>query len=252
MEENDAVLRQQAPNSAGHTAEQNSRMSKTDVRSGLEWQRRLLPFMMGVMTVMAALFFVFSALHIYQVTNFIKEADVSAIHDQLQIEIDKASTGATPTTQDIVAHSLLLLEADALDRRYHQAGGLLMSRIWSQQLSFVTGMVLAFVGAAFILGKLSEDLTQISGGSGEWKVAITSASPGIILSFFGTVIIVCSLFGDAKLDVSDGAAYVQLLQSHAAQGPSEADPLPPLSLDDMNKLAAPKKPSGDARKSPNP
>ena len=123
-------------------------------------------------------------------------------------------------------HSLLLLEADALDKRYHQAGGLLMSRIWSRQLAFITGMVMAFVGSAFILGRLSEDPTDISGGAGEWKVAITSASPGIILSFFGTVVIVASLFVRATLDVNDGPAYVQALHpgtTYIAAPPGDAN-----------------------------
>ncbi len=222
---------------AAQQQKQTGRQRHSESPLLLQWQRRLLPFMMGVMTLTAAAFFLFSGIHVYEVTQFIKAAEVPAVHDQIQAEIDKSSPKQGVTGQEVVTHAMLLLEADTVDKRYHQAGGLLMSRIWSRQLAFITGMVMAFVGAAFILGKLSEDLTQISGQGSEWKVAITSASPGIILSFFGTVIIVSSLFGSAKLDVNDGAVYVQALKSPATETVAQDHKdEKPLSLEEMNRI----------------
>jgi hypothetical protein len=46
-----------------------------------------------------------------------------------------------------------VLEADALQRRYHQANANMLARVWTRQLGFITGMLLALVGAAFILGR---------------------------------------------------------------------------------------------------
>jgi len=211
------------------------------------WQRRLLPFMMRFIVVMAAAFFIFSGIHIYQVTRFIQVEDGQNIRLLIQNEIAKP-TGQALTPDEVMEHSLLLLEADALDKRYHQAGGLLMSRIWSRQLAFITGMVLAFVGAAFILGKLSENTSEVSGGAGGWKVAISSASPGIILSFFGTVLLVSSLFVRASLDVSDGPAYVNAMRFPAVTpaptaAPSKTEPAP-LDLKQMEKLDATRKQAG--------
>jgi hypothetical protein len=217
-------------------------------RELVQWQRRLLPFMTRFIVVMAAAFFVFSGLHIYQVTRFIQTEDGPDIRKMIQEEIAKP-TGQSPTASELTEHSLLLLEADALDRRYHQAGGLLMSRIWGRQLTFITGMVMAFVGAVFILGKLSESTTEASGGAGEWKVAISSASPGIILSFFGTVLLVSSLFVKATLDVNDGPAYINAIHfasqtaTPATITPRKQDS-PPLDLKEMERLDAGRKQTG--------
>ncbi len=212
------------------------------------WQRRLLLFMTRFIVVMAAAFFVFSGIHIYQVTRFIQAEDGQNIRSLIQTEIARP-TGQGLTPGEVTEHSLLLLEADALDRRYHQAGGLLMSRIWSRQLAFITGMVMAFVGAVFILGKLSESTTDASGGAGEWKVAISSASPGIILSSFGTVLLVSSLFVRATLDVSDGPAYVNAVHfssqtSTQPIGTAGKPDSPPLDLKEMERLDAAKKQVG--------
>jgi hypothetical protein len=112
-------------------------------------------------------------------------------------------------------------------------------------------MVLSFVGAIFILGKMSEASSNISGGYAEWKVAITSASPGIILSFFGTVLLISSLFVKATLDVSDGPAYLNVLpHSSSAIVPATGtatteDGAQPMSLNDLEKL-------GDKKQAPTP
>jgi len=206
------------------------------------WQRRLLPFMTSFVIAMAVLFFAFSGFHLYQVTNFIESQDGKNVRELIQNEIAKP-TAENPTSTDITQHALLLLEADALDKRYHEASALLMSRIWTRQLAFITGMVMAFLGSVFILGKLSESTSEISGGSGEWKVAISSASPGIILSVLGTVLLVSSLYVRASLDVTDGPAYVSPLRQPAAST-TTSTPAPvktidrssPLDLEELQKL----------------
>jgi hypothetical protein len=234
--------------SVAPTHEKTKISTPDDSRELIQWQRQLLPFMTRFIVVMAAAFFVFSGIHIYQVTRFIQMEDGQNIRSVIQAEIARP-TGLAPSAAEITEHSLLLLEADALDRRYHQAGGLLMSRIWSRQLTFITGMVMAFVGAVFVLGKLSESTTEASGGAGEWRVAISSASPGIILSFFGTVLLVASLFVSAKLDVYDGPAYINAVHfssrtSTPAAGASSKPDAPPLDRKEMERLDADKKEAG--------
>jgi len=191
---------------------------------------------------MAVAFFCFSGLHLYQVTTFIETEHGQNIRALIESEIGNP-TAEKRTSEEVTQRSLLLLEADNLDKRYHQASTLLMSRIWSRQLAFITGMVLAFVGAVFILGKLSESASQISGGTSDWKVAISSASPGIILSFFGTVLLVSSLFVRASLDVADGPVYVNMLRnpssnsSVAGTTPAKVgDVTQPLNLNELKNL----------------
>ena len=76
------------------------------------------------------------------------------------------------------------------DRR---ATALLMSRIWTRQLAFITGVVLAFIGAVFIIGKSSENKTDANLGGPHWQAGISSTSPGLILGFFGTVLMAVAL-----------------------------------------------------------
>lgn len=219
-------------------------------RDLLIWQRRMLPFMTVFLVAMAAVFFCFSGALLYQVTSFIDAQPGQDIRSTIQGEIAKP-VAADLTSEDIVDHSLLLLEADALNKRYREANALLLSRIWSRQLAFITGMVLAFVGAVFILGKLSESSSHISGGASGWKVGISSASPGIILSFFGTVLLVSALFLQSTLDVTDGPAYVSVLPQRfrvanpTANAPAKAnDPTQPLDLNQLQQLGQKKMPLG--------
>lgn len=208
-------------------------------RETVVWQRGLLPFMTHFVVTMAVAFFLFSGFHVYQVTRYIQEDQGQSIRMAVQAEISRPLP-VPLTASDLTNNALVLLEADTLDKRYHQAGGMLMSRIWARQLTFITGMVLAFVGAVFILGKLNESASQITGEAAQVKLAITSASPGLILTFFGTALIMASLFVASNLDVADGAAYVNRLQrvqqpaaaAPAAVAPSEA----PLSIDELEKM----------------
>lgn len=197
------------------------------------WQKRLLPFMTRSIIAMAVLFFMFSAVHLYHVSRFIDDAQGTNIRGQVASEIARANGGA-----QAVPNSLLLLEADALDKRYHQASALLLSRIWSRQMAFITGMVLAFIGAVFILGKMSDAaVSQVEGGTADWKVAVSSASPGIILSVLGTALLMTSLLVRTTLDVADGAAYLPSLRpAPAASAASCANDAAPLDLDKLKQL----------------
>ena len=230
-----------APATASLKQDEASSPDKAADRELLRWQRRLLPFMTGFVVAMAGAFFIFSGLHLYQVTRFIETEHGQNIRGLVESEIAKPT--ADQLTSDVVTqHTLLLLEADTLDKRYHQASALLMSRIWSRQLAFITGMVMAFLGAVFILGKLSESASQISGGTADWKVVITSASPGIILSVLGTVLLVSSLYVRANLDVNDGPAYVNALRRPVPNSSTTAAPdrtndaSRPLDLEDLQKM----------------
>ncbi len=241
-----------APATASLKQDEASFPGKAADRELLRWQRRLLPFMTGFVVAMAGAFFIFSGLHLYQVTRFIETEHGQNIRGLVESEIAKPT--ADQLTSDVVTqHTLLLLEADTLDKRYHQASALLMSRIWSRQLAFITGMVMAFLGAVFILGKLSESASQISGGTADWKVAITSASPGIILSALGTVLLVSSLYVRANLDVNDGPAYVNALRRPVPNSSTTAAPdktndaSRPLDLEDLQKME-PQKNGAPAKK----
>jgi hypothetical protein len=102
--------------------------------------------------------------------------------------------------------ALVTLEGAALERRYHQANALLLSRIWTRYLGFVTGMILALVGSAYILGRLREPLSKFE-TEGVMKVVVTTTSPGIILAVLGTILMVVTITTQFEIAVKDSALY---------------------------------------------
>jgi len=189
--------------------EASVRQSNAESRDLARWQRKLLPYMARFLVVLAFAFFGLSIYDMYEMRTFVKSETSERISSRVEELVRPTSSNQTAgnTSADIVQRSLLLLEADAMDKRYRQASALLMSRIWTRQLSFLTGMVLAFIGSIFILGKLSEAKTDISAGTDRWKGAISSTSPGLILASFGTVLIAISLIVQPKVEVQDRPIY---------------------------------------------
>jgi hypothetical protein len=171
------------------------------------WRRRLLPFMVRFIVALAGIFFAMSIFDVLQVNKAIFAGHDADVRAEMQQQLMR-KPAETLTAEELMHSSLLILEADALDKRYHQASALLMSRVWTKHLAFLTGMVLAFLGATFVLGRLSESVSTISGSGGNWKTEISSASPGIILAFFGTVLLAISLLVQNNIDVQDTPVYV--------------------------------------------
>jgi hypothetical protein len=72
------------------------------------------------------------------------------------------------------------MESFLVTQRYHQAAAQLMAGLWTRYLGFITGMILALVGASFVLGKLREPAQKIDGKFPMIDFSIRTASPGII------------------------------------------------------------------------
>jgi uncharacterized membrane protein len=170
------------------------------------WQRKLLPFMSRFLVVMAIGFFAISLVDVYEMRNFVKNESTQAIRTKIE-ELLRVQGNRPGADVDVAQQALLLLEADALDKRYRQASALLMSRIWTRQLAFITGMVLAFIGSVFIIGKLTESKADVTVGASEWKAGITSTSPGLILAFFGTLLMGIALVVQPRIEVQDRPVY---------------------------------------------
>jgi len=209
------------------------------------WQRRLMPLMVGLLVTLTAFFIVASFVQLYYLQTRIEKAPRLDLEPAMASLDEIAKDMQSGKIQDQRAFNsrleqarwktLSILEANVLQRRYHHAGVLLISRIWTRYLGFVTGTILAMVGAAFILGKLQEASSNLGAEGGLWKVSLTTASPGLVLAALGTVLMLATLATKMDMYVNDGSVYLR-----DASSPAETSP-PPLGRD-----AAAQKPRSDA------
>jgi hypothetical protein len=115
------------------------------------------------------------------------------------------------------------LEALVIERRYHQMSVAIMSGLWLRYMGFVTGMILALVGAAFILGKLREPVSEISGKGAGVDFSLRSASPGIILVVLGVVLMMATIMDQDTYETQAKGIYLPglpaLIQTTEAEIP---------------------------------
>jgi hypothetical protein len=201
------------------------------------WQNRLLPLMVGLLVGLTAFFIVASFVQLYYLQTRIERAPLLDLTPAMAAldEVAKDVQNGTVADQRVLSHrlesakwkTLSLLEANVLQRRYHHAGVLLISRTWTRYLGFVTGTILAMVGAAFILGKLQEASSNLGADGGLWKVSLTTASPGLVLAALGTALMLATLATNMDLYVNDGPVYMRDQPSSGATGAP-----PPLAPED--------------------
>lgn len=192
------------------------------------WQSRLLPFVVSVLSLLTLFACVLNVLQVYQVEKHIENTHEVHINDLLP-----ATLAGTPTASEQLVYArwrtLVAMEANAVESRYHQANMILMTRVYIVFLGFTTGMVLAMVGATFIVAKLRETEAKLEGGAANWKIALTTASPGLVLALFGTVLMLATIWARTEISVRDKSVYLD--QSLDITGPSSA----PVSPDEALK-----------------
>jgi len=179
-----------------------------------DWRRRLLPFMRGALALMAAFFFAASLWQLHVLQREIR-------HPQLDLA---ASLSADGETLPLELRARLLLESDLIERRYRQANAVILARVWTRYLGFLTGMVLALVGAVFVLGRLQESQTEVGAEAATFKGSIATSSPGLVLAFLGTVLMAISLVVEFEIETKDAATYVARVAPAADMPPPRPMP----------------------------
>lgn len=185
-----------------------SALAREQLRSIVRWQRRTLPIMIAVLVASMLAFLGLSFWQGYAVRRDIENAP------QLSIAPTLASIGCPDTAaHDAHARCLewkvdALLEQHTINRRYHQANVALLVRVTVKYLGFLTGMLMSLVGAVFILGRLTEASSTVSAEGAFGKYTIISASPGLILAFLGTVLMLTTVLTNPPTNVNDGTVYI--------------------------------------------
>ena len=176
-------------------------------RDYIKWQRKLLSFMTRMVAALTLFFFLASFGQLIYLHLSIRKSPTLNLSESVS---QLPSSGLTPA-QMIEASklkALIILEGHSSERQYHQANVLLMARVWTSYLGFVTGMVLALVGAAFILGKLREPFSELSTSIQATGLSLKSASPGLLLASLGTMLMLATIITHHQIDVVDKAIYL--------------------------------------------
>jgi hypothetical protein len=100
------------------------------------------------------------------------------------------------------------MEAFIVTQRYHQANVLLMAGLWIRYLGFITGMILALVGASFVLGKLREPVQKLEGKFTAFDISLRTTSPGIILVVLGVLLMFTTLIDKDVYEITDTNIYL--------------------------------------------
>lgn len=219
------------------------------------WQRRLLPFVIAAISLMAVFFFVSSLVQLDRLGKAIAFQPSDSIERGLvAYERKQVASGSNPENLDYLRwKTLVLLEREALNHRYTQVNATLMLRAWTRHLGFLTGMILALVGAIFILAKLNEAQTTLSAESSGVKGTLATSSPGIVLAVLGTVLMVVTLTANFEFSTTDAPVYLGPDRQAAAAAPDTLPPAPQLldegrrQSEEKDLFGTPDKETGDAQ-----
>lgn len=197
----------------------------TEEQESSRWQRRLLPLMATMLVLLTSFFCVGITVETYRIQRHLEEGH------EVDLQPALARLGADPpsdisTRIDLARfQATALLESSALQSRYHQASIAQLIRVSVIFLGFLTGMILALVGAAFILGKMREVPSNIEGQGTGLKFALSSGSPGLVLAVLGTVLMIATIWARVEINVTDAALYFspEIIQMQKA-GTSQSVP----------------------------
>ncbi len=166
------------------------------------WQARMAPFMTAAVIVTASFF---------AVATIWKFGDLEA--RTARPPSTPAPTWST-SPQDFNQQMRVAemqasysLEADLIARRYDASNLAFESRLWTRFMGFVTGMILALIGAAFVLGKLEISQGELEAAARGISVAMRTTSPGILLAVLGTVLMGLSIALPGTVAMNDRAVY---------------------------------------------
>jgi hypothetical protein len=180
-------------------------------KANSRWQSKLRPWMQIVVTASVLVFLLLSTWQIYELQQRIDDTPKIDLGDPSNIaqsvEFKKWYISAN-------------LERFSIQQRYHQANILVMARIWTKYLGFITGMILAVIGASFILGKIKESSSQFTSKLESLEFSLLSSSPGLIMVVLGTILMLTSILAQSPIETRDKPLYLypEVIVRTAASG----------------------------------
>lgn len=199
-------------------------------RELIRWQRMLLPVIVILLFGLAAFFFASSYAQYQRIeTQLQQRGNDGAVARALAVY--ERAPGVGQDLAYIQWKTLAIQDDRAQLARFHRANAALLVSVWTRNLGFVTGMILAIVGAAFVMAKLSEAPTALEASSGPVKAALSTSSPGIILAVLGTALMMMAMtvrfegeIREPVLSVAGQGAASTTTNGFDADGPPEDFP----------------------------
>jgi hypothetical protein len=209
------------------------------------WQDRLLPFMLGAVIFMTVFFLLASLWVFYDFRQRVTDEKPDLAPMFVQYERDHLAKGGEPAGDYVRWKAAVLLEQDLVARRYKQVSSVILARIWTRYLGFLTGMTLALVGAFFVLGQLKTDTSTLQAKTNAVEAALSTSSPGLVLAALGTVLMAISLVVTFDFETRDVPTYMREGPAVSGRPPRpfpEADKVEPKQRTKADELidAAPK------------
>jgi len=173
-----------------------------------KWQERLLPTMNGLLVGLTIFFFLTTFGQMaYLHWNITQRPSI----DINQTAGDALIASAETFDERMNARQLEVrsrMEAFIVVQRYRHASVQLMSGLWTRYLGFITGMILALVGASFVLGKLREPTQKIEGKFSALDFSLRTTSPGIILAVLGVLLMFATILDKDTYKMTDENVYL--------------------------------------------
>jgi hypothetical protein len=189
----------------------------------LQWQNRLLPWMVGMPTVLIGGFIILATLQLNKFEKYVYSGSENRIENSIPSPVATTTDSLLKRNEDYLKwYSLVKMEEYSINRRYNQGGVLLMSRVYIKYLGFFTGMILAIVGAVFIISKLKEDVSELEGSiEDKTKFKLVSSSPGIIFGLLGTALMMTTILTHSEINVKDMPLYLNTYNISQTQKPTQ-------------------------------
>lgn len=184
-------------------------LERKSAQSLQHWQRKLQPFMAVAITALAVFFLAASFIQLDKLGKSMEQRGDAALVTALADVDDRAGSMDAAQGAELKRWKVLaLMERDLVRQRYGNTTSIMLLSAWTRQMGFITGMILAFIGAVFILGKMNDGGTQLSGEGTGLKGSLNTSSPGIVLCVLGTVLMLVTLTIKTEFQTFDKTVYI--------------------------------------------
>ncbi|MEG3617427.1 hypothetical protein V5T82_03070 [Magnetovibrio sp. PR-2] len=114
------------------------------------------------------------------------------------------------------AKAKVALERDLLILREHRINSGLATRTWMQFMTTAFGSIMIVIGCSFVLGRIKTESNEGHVDIGTVSASLVTSSPGLMLAFFGGILICVPHYFFNPITVKDKAAFVGAIVGETA------------------------------------